>query len=206
MCRSTTRLRRSITSRTQVAAPNRLSVDLMRRQKPLVVQRITCWSCATTSRCRGQTTNASAEATMSTSTEIPTRWTSRRGVIRCGSGRRASIRWRRTGAQREGNGNATAKSRNVHLPIGCRTKVELMWGKRRDMTLRGRMPFNAEPPCSVLADAEITALDAFYSRNHGPLPDIAHEQWRLTVDGLIDKPLTLTYDQLVTGFTPVSVV
>src|SRR3954468_24305696 len=81
-----------------------------------------------------------------------------------------------------------------------------MWGKRVDMTVRDRSPFNAEPPPSVLADAEITALDAFYSRNHGPFPDSAPNQWRLKVDGLIDKPLTLTYDQLVTGFTPVSVV
>jgi sulfite oxidase len=91
-------------------------------------------------------------------------------------------------------------------PIGCRTNVELMWGKRRDMTVRDRSPFNAEPPASVLAGAEITALDTFYSRNHGPFPDIAPDHWRLKVDGLIDKPLTLTYDQLVTGFTPVSVV
>ncbi len=30
-------------------------------------------------------------------------------------------------------------------PIGCRTKVEQMWGKRRDMTVRDRSPFNAEP-------------------------------------------------------------
>src|SRR3954447_24720506 len=74
------------------------------------------------------------------------------------------------------------------------------------MTVRDRSPFNAEPPASVLAGAEITALDAFYSRNHGPFPDIAPDQWQLKVDGLIDKPLTLTYDQLVTGFTPVSVV
>ncbi len=84
--------------------------------------------------------------------------------------------------------------------------VETMWGKRRDMTVRDRSPFNAEPPASVLAGAEITALDAFYSRNHGPFPDIARDQWRLEVDGLIDTPLTLTYDQLVTGFAPVSVV
>ena len=81
-----------------------------------------------------------------------------------------------------------------------------MWGKRRDMTVRGRLPFNAEPPASVLAGAEITALDAFYSRNHGPFPDIAPERWRLTVDGMVDTPLTLTYDQLTSGFTAHSVV
>jgi sulfite oxidase len=77
----------------------------------------------------------------------------------------------------------------------------MLWGKRRDMTVRGRSPFNAEPPASVLAGGEMTALDAFYSRNHGPFPDIAPEQWRLTVDGMADKPLTVTYDELTAGFT-----
>ena len=61
-------------------------------------------------------------------------------------------------------------------------KVVLMWGKRRDMTVRDRLPFNAEPPAAVLAGGELTALDAFYCRNHGPFPDITREQWRLTVD------------------------
>jgi DMSO/TMAO reductase YedYZ molybdopterin-dependent catalytic subunit len=32
-------------------------------------------------------------------------------------------------------------------------------------------------------------------------PDIAPEQWRLTVDGMADKPLTVTYDELTAGFT-----
>ena len=81
-----------------------------------------------------------------------------------------------------------------------------MWGKRPDMIVRGRVPFNAEPPAAVLADGEITALDAFYARNHGPFPDIVPEQWRLTIDGMVDTPLTLTYDQLRSEFTAHSVV
>jgi len=85
-------------------------------------------------------------------------------------------------------------------------KVVLMWGKRRDMTVRDRLPFNAEPPAAVLAGGELTALDAFYCRNHGPFPDITREQWRLTVDGIVQKPLTLTYDELTSQFTPHSVV
>src|ERR1700704_1954742 len=82
----------------------------------------------------------------------------------------------------------------------------MLWGKRRDMTVRGRLPFNAEPPASVLAGRGITALYAFYSRNHGPFPDIAPQQWRLTVDGMVDKPLTVTYDQLTNGHSAHSVV
>jgi sulfite oxidase len=58
----------------------------------------------------------------------------------------------------------------------------------------------------VLSDSDITALDAFYCRNHGPFPDIAPEQWRLTVNGLVAKTLTLTYDQLTSGFSAHSVV
>lgn len=58
----------------------------------------------------------------------------------------------------------------------------------------------------MLADGEITALDAFYSRNHGPFPDIAPEQWRLTIDGAVDTPLGVTYDQLTSEFTAHSVV
>ena len=48
-----------------------------------------------------------------------------------------------------------------------------------------------KPPASVLAGGEITALDAFYCRNHGPVPDIASDQWRLTIGGMVDKPLAL---------------
>jgi sulfite oxidase len=81
-----------------------------------------------------------------------------------------------------------------------------MWDKRPDMTVRDELPFNAEPPATVLAGSEITALDAFYCRNHGPFPDIVPAQWRLTIGGMVDKPFTLTYDKLTTGFTAHSVV
>jgi sulfite oxidase len=87
-----------------------------------------------------------------------------------------------------------------------KTFTDELWGKRRDMIVRAQLPFNAEPPASVLAGGEITAVDAFYARNHGPFPDITPEQWRLTVDGMVDRPLTLTYDRLTTGFTAHSVV
>jgi sulfite oxidase len=90
--------------------------------------------------------------------------------------------------------------------LHCSSRVVLMWGKRRDMTVRDRLPFNAEPPASVLAGKELTELEAFYCRNHGPFPDITREQWRLTVDGMVQKPLTLTYDRLTSQFTPHSVV
>jgi sulfite oxidase len=84
--------------------------------------------------------------------------------------------------------------------------AESMSGERRDMIVRDRSPFNAEPPRSALGGAEITALDAFYSRNHGPFPDISLDDRRLTVDGVVDKPTTLSYGEHATLFTTYSVV
>jgi sulfite oxidase len=85
-------------------------------------------------------------------------------------------------------------------------RTAAMSGKRDDMIVRGQLPFNAEPPAAVLAGSEITAVNAFYARNHGPFPEIAPQQWRLTVDGAVDKPLTVTYDELTSDFDQHSVV
>lgn len=75
-----------------------------------------------------------------------------------------------------------------------------LWGKRADMIVRGCLPYNAEPPPAVLAGSDITPINAFYVRNHGPVPDIAPQHWRLTVGGLVDNPLTVTYERLTTEF------
>ncbi len=68
------------------------------------------------------------------------------------------------------------------------------------MLVHSDAPVNAEPRASVLAAAEITATDAFYCRNHGAIPDLAAEQWRLRVDGAVANPLTLSYADLTTEF------
>lgn len=80
------------------------------------------------------------------------------------------------------------------------------WGKRDDMIVRGDLPYNAEPPPAVLAGSDITPIDAFYARNHGPFPDIAPQQWQLAVNGLVDRPLELTYEQLTNEFDQHDVV
>ena len=72
----------------------------------------------------------------------------------------------------------------------------MMWDKRTDFIVRGQVPFNAEPPGEVLAGGAITALDTFYCRNHGTFPDIPAQQWSATVGGMVDRPITLTYEQL----------
>jgi sulfite oxidase len=81
-----------------------------------------------------------------------------------------------------------------------------MWGKSAATIVHERTPFNAESSRSALARDAITTLDSFYCRNHGPIPDIAIDQWRLTVDGLVARPLSLTFEELTHRFSAHTVI
>lgn len=74
-----------------------------------------------------------------------------------------------------------------------------MWGKRTDMTVHDESPYNAESPISALAEA-ITPVEYFYSRNHGPIPEIATDAWELRVGGKVARPRTFSFDELTTEF------
>jgi sulfite oxidase len=76
----------------------------------------------------------------------------------------------------------------------------MTWGKRGDMVVRRADPLNAESPLAALADKNLTGTDTFYVRNHGPVPQVPPRQWRLRVDGLVERPLTLSLDELRTRF------
>jgi sulfite oxidase len=75
-----------------------------------------------------------------------------------------------------------------------------MWGKRDDMVVHDKEPFNAEPPPAALAGQALTPVDAFYSRNHGPFPDLDPATWRLRVDGLVDQELDVSLSDLQRWF------
>jgi DMSO/TMAO reductase YedYZ molybdopterin-dependent catalytic subunit len=66
--------------------------------------------------------------------------------------------------------------------------------KMRVMTAR---PLNAEPPLESLR-SWVTDNDVFYKRNQGQIPEkpISLFDWRLQVDGLVDRELTLTFEDL----------
>jgi sulfite oxidase len=73
------------------------------------------------------------------------------------------------------------------------------FGKRDSMIVHGREPFNAEAPRDALAAADITPADAFYVRNHGPVPEIDPAAWRLRIGGLVARELELTLAELRDG-------
>ncbi|MFE4335281.1 molybdopterin-dependent oxidoreductase, partial [Streptomyces sp. NPDC056831] len=78
-------------------------------------------------------------------------------------------------------------------------------GKWNNVLVHQAEPYNAESPPGALA-SQITPLDSFYGRNHAPIPRIDPESWRLRVDGLVERPLELSMDELRRRFPERSVV
>jgi sulfite oxidase len=74
------------------------------------------------------------------------------------------------------------------------------WGKRDDMIVHSTDPYNAEPSRAALDGQPLTPVGTFYCRNHGPIPRIDPDTWRLEVDGLVQRPLTLSLAELRSRF------
>jgi sulfite oxidase len=81
-----------------------------------------------------------------------------------------------------------------------------LWDKRGDMIVHEEDPYNAEPPRSGLADRVLTPVESFYSRNHGPIPQLDPQTWRLRVDGLVEQVLELSLAELRERFTEQTLV
>lgn len=72
--------------------------------------------------------------------------------------------------------------------------------ERLDLIVRSKMPLNAEPTLDKLLQDWITPVSNFYVRNHAPVPKIDAASFRLSVDGLVQKPLELTTAELQQKF------
>jgi sulfite oxidase len=63
--------------------------------------------------------------------------------------------------------------------------------------LHQKEPLNAEPFDSrELIAHNITPLHLIFDRNHGPIPDITEDGYRLTVNGLVTRPMEFTLSDL----------
>src|ERR1700730_16201023 len=62
--------------------------------------------------------------------------------------------------------------------------------------VRGEEPLNLEMPFEQL-DGFITPTKAFYVRTHFPIPKIDRKNWRLSVEGEVEKPFGLRSDELL---------
>jgi DMSO/TMAO reductase YedYZ molybdopterin-dependent catalytic subunit len=63
--------------------------------------------------------------------------------------------------------------------------------------VRSESPLNLEMPFSAV-DGFLTPTKSFYVRTHFPIPAINRDAWWLQVEGEVEKPFAINYEQLIT--------
>ena len=66
----------------------------------------------------------------------------------------------------------------------------------KDLIFHTTKPRNGEPNLTQLVQSWITPVKHFYVRSHAPNPTVDINQFELTVEGKVRKPLTLSFAQL----------
>jgi sulfite oxidase len=65
-----------------------------------------------------------------------------------------------------------------------------------ELIVRQEAPLNAEPKLSRLMESWITPTRSFYLRSHGTRPAVDPGTFTLRVEGMVERPLSLTLDDL----------
>lgn len=76
-------------------------------------------------------------------------------------------------------------------PLAAQESVET-----KDLIFRTTDPRNAEPELEKLVQSWITPTSLFYVRSHATPPKLTPENFRLTVEGMVNKPLELSLADL----------
>lgn len=85
------------------------------------------------------------------------------------------------------------------IPAVSAAEMAAIQGKA-GLTLLNDRPLNAETPPHLLDD-EITPVNRHFIRNNGhPPANMDAAAWRLTIDGLVDRPLSLSIEDLQREF------
>src|SRR5262245_2310219 len=63
--------------------------------------------------------------------------------------------------------------------------------------VRSESPLNLEMPFSAV-DSFITPTKSFYVRTHFPIPVIDRNAWQLYVEGEVEKPFAINFEELMT--------
>ena len=72
----------------------------------------------------------------------------------------------------------------------------------KELVVRSESPFNAEGPLDKLANDFLTPLKHYYVRSNGAVPKVEALDYRLKVEGLVEKPLELSLLELLDKFKP----
>ena len=89
------------------------------------------------------------------------------------------------------------------IPVAMADNHDPMMGKDAITILNDR-PVNAETPAHMLDD-DVTPTSRHFVRNNGNPPEnMSADTWKLTVDGLVDNPMTLSIADLKSKFEVVT--
>jgi len=66
-------------------------------------------------------------------------------------------------------------------------------------------PLNAEPALAELAKANVTPVERFYIRSHGPVPKVEAVAFRLRIEGMVEKPSDMPLEELQARYSRQSV-
>src|SRR5271157_5299276 len=96
----------------------------------------------------------------------------------------------------------------ISLPIGNGERPLASYPGKRPLIRLTTSPPQLETPFSVFDEGIITPNDAFFVRYHlADIPlTIDPDAFRLTIQGKVDRPLSLSLAELKTGFDPVELV
>jgi sulfite oxidase len=73
------------------------------------------------------------------------------------------------------------------------------------MLVHGTEPMNSEPLLPGLVKSWLTPTDKFYVRSHAPVPQIDTNAFRLNIEGLVERPLSISLHELNSEFKQHSV-
>ena len=96
----------------------------------------------------------------------------------------------------------------ISLPIGNGERPLVAYPGKRPLIRLTTRPPQLETPFSVFDEGIITPNDAFFVRYHlADIPlTIDPDAFRLTIQGKVDSPLSLSLAELKTGFEPIELV
>lgn len=75
---------------------------------------------------------------------------------------------------------------------------------KSNLIYRSKSPRNGEPQLDKLVESWITPTSEFYIRSHAANPEIMPEKFRVSVEGLVDNPLTFSVRELLESFPAAS--
>ena len=89
---------------------------------------------------------------------------------------------------------------SAHTTWAWQEKQPKQKSGRKPLLVHSQEPMNAEPVLDELVKSWITPNDQFYIRSHAPTPKIDPASFKLSIEGLVDRPFEISLKELKTQY------